>query len=37
MYLLNTLGLTTNIILKDNKYTLNIGKDSIIKLKNIGL
>jgi len=37
MYLLNTMSLTTNIILNNNQYVLNIDEDSIFKLKNMGL
>ncbi len=37
MYLLNTMSLTTNIILNNNQYILNIDEDSVFKLKNMGL
>ncbi len=37
MYLLNTISLTTNIILNNNQYVLNIDEDSVFKLKNMGL
>ncbi len=37
MYLLNTMSLTTNIILNNNQYVLNIDEDSVFKLKNMGL
>ncbi len=37
MYLLNTMSLTTNIILNHNEYILNIDEDSVFKLKNMGL
>ena len=31
------MSLTTNIILNNNEYILNIDEDSIFKLKNMGL